>query len=239
MKINYDLHIHTGLSPCALDSMSPNNIVNMAQLMDLQVIAITDHNSCDNVEVVMEVAKDTPLMVIPGLEVETKEEIHMVCLFKGIEQAKALQKMVYAHLPERRNAVKIFGEQWLYDPEDEEAGKVERLLSFATDISVDLLVDICLSLDGVCIPAHIDRPSFSLLSNLGMIPEHMPVATLEISRYATMADYDLRYPNHLILQNSDAHELGDIGLCQGVLEVDDFSIETIIETLKGPYKTII
>lgn len=233
MKITYDLHIHTGLSACALEEMSPNNIVNMSLVANVQVIAITDHNSCENIVPVMEVAKHTDLLVIPGIEVETKEEIHVICLFDKLEKALACQKAVYDHLPPLKNRPGIFGNQWLFDLEDEIVGQVDRLLSVACGLSIDELFVLCQELGGVCIPAHIDRPSYSILSNLGMLPDNLPFGTLEVSRHSKLGLYEARYPDHQLIQCSDAHELGFIGVCQGTLEVDTLCVEDVLKVLKG------
>lgn len=231
MELRCDLHMHTALSPCAVEDMSPNNIVNMSLIMSLDVIAITDHNACENAEVIMKVARDTGLIVIPGMEVETMEEIHMVCLFKTLEQAMALQDKVYDHLPPRRNNARIFGEQLLMNEKDEEIGRNERLLSFSTAISVDDLVPMVTGMGGLCIPAHIDRPSYSIIANLGMLPEHLSLPVLEISRFATLKDYQKKYPNHKVIQASDAHDLETIGAGAFNLAVKEKSIHGVFEAL--------
>lgn len=232
MKINCDLHLHTALSPCAVEEMTPNNIVNMSLISQLDAIAVTDHNSCENVAAVMKVAEDTDLIVIPGIEVETMEEIHMVCLFESLEDAYKIQDEIYKRLPQRRNNIKIFGEQLLMDEEDEEIGKVDRLLSFGASISVDELTTMVTGNGGVCIPAHIDRPSYSIISNLGMLPEHLSFPVLEISRHNNPDDYKDKYSNHLLIQSSDAHELGFIGSVVSQLEVEERSIAGILASLK-------
>lgn len=232
MEITYDLHIHTALSPCCEEEMTPNNIVNMALISELNVIAVTDHNSCENLEAVLEVAKDTDLLVIPGIEVETKEEIHVVCLFPDLDRAYNVQEVVYNRLPDRKNRVSIFGEQILFDSEDERIGTVDRLLSFAADITLDELFQLCEKNDGLCIPAHIDRPSYSIISNLGMIPEHMSFPTLEISRHSNLTDYTSRYKSYRVLQNSDSHELGFIGVSGGRLDVKALTVLAVLEELK-------
>lgn len=232
MEITCDLHIHTALSPCSVSDMTPNNIVNMSLLSELDVIAITDHNSCENIQAVLDVAKETDLLVIPGIEVETKEEIHVVCLFPDIELAYNVQEVVYNHLSKRKNKTKIFGEQTLFNSEDDEIGQVDKLLSFATNISLDELLELCRINNGLCIPAHIDRPSYSIISNLGMIPEHMRISTLEISRHSKMGAYREKYSNYRLIQSSDAHELAFIGICEQTLEVKEKTIVEILNVLR-------
>jgi len=232
MKINYDLHMHTALSPCSMEEMTPNNIVNMSLLCELDVIAVTDHNSCENVQAVLDVAAKTDLLVIPGVEVETAEEIHMVCLFETIDQAYVIQDEIYRRLPLRRNNTKIFGEQFLFNSEDDVIGQLDRLLSFATSISIDELVQLVVKLGGVCIPAHIDRPSYSVISNLGMLPEHLSLPVLEISRFNDLSDYVEKYKDHFLIQSSDAHELSVIGSCGGSMELATKSVHAVIQRLK-------
>ncbi len=233
MKINCDLHIHTALSPCSVADMTPNNIVNMSLLNELDVIAITDHNSCENVEAVMKVAAGTELLVIPGMEVETREEIHVVCLFESLEQVMTLQNIVYNELPKLKNKPKIFGEQLRIDHEDEVIDHLDKLLSFATNISIDELVDQVEQLGGICIPAHIDRPSYSIISNLGMIPEHLHFPTLEISRHSVLNEFVDKYSGNRLIQSSDAHELGFIGSCGQVIEVKERTVLSVLQALQS------
>lgn len=231
MKVTYDFHIHTALSPCGDITMTPNNIVNMALVCGIDVIAITDHNSCENVRTVMEVAKGTELLVIPGMEVETKEEIHVVCLFSSLQDVYNVQKEIYQRLPSQKNSEKIFGEQLILNAQDEIVGRLDKLLTFATDLSIDDLQKLVESYNGAFIPAHIDRPSYSIISNLGMIPENMQLSTLEISRFADYEAYAQMYNNYLLLQSSDAHDLGYIGICDRQIEVHDKTTESVIRAL--------
>lgn len=232
MKLTYDLHIHTALSPCSSNDMTPNNIVNMSILNELDAIAITDHNTCENVQSVMKVAKDTNLIVVPGLEIETKEEIHIICLFESLDDVYKVQKEIYASLPKRKNKTKIFGEQLLFDEEDEIIGSVDRLLTFATNLSIDEVFNITIKNNGVAIPAHIDRPSYSVISNLGMIPNNINFKTLEISQYADYEEYVNKYNSYKLVQSSDAHDLGYIGICKRKIEVKEKSIQAIISSLR-------
>lgn len=233
MRIKYDFHIHTALSPCGDNSMTPNNIVNMALINELDVIAITDHNSCENIEAVMEVAKDVGILVIPGMEIETREEIHVVCLFPNLEQALKMQKIVYEKLPNIKNNNKYFGEQILFNYEDEIIGRVDRLLIGATKLSINDLFELVKIHKGAFIPAHIDRPSYSIISNLGMIPANMELSSLEVSRHVNYEDYKMKYLNYLILQSSDAHDLGYIGICNSEIDVNEKSIKSILDKINA------
>lgn len=233
MRITVDLHIHSGLSPCSLDEMSPNNIINMALLNDLQAIAITDHNSCENLRVIMEVGKENGLLVIPGVELETREEIHCVCLFSDLDDCLKFQQVIYDNLPSIRNKAKVFGQQVLYDIEDEVIGQCDKLLQTATKLTINKAFELCNAGNGILIPAHIDRKSASIISNLGMIPNDIPFTTLEISKYVDLETYKEKYKNYRIIQSSDAHELGHIGICQYQLDVCELSANAIVDLLKS------
>lgn len=227
MKINYDFHIHTALSACGLEEMSPNNIVNMSRLMELDVIAVTDHNSCKNAEVIMKVGKEQGLLVIPGMEIESREEIHVVCLFGDLDSVYNMQKLVYSHLPDLKNRSSIVGHQWIMDTDDEICGEEERLLSFATGLTFEQIIQSTWELGGIAIPAHIDRPSYSVLSNLGMLPANSLITCLEISQYADYNEYKATYRDYGLLQSSDSHELGFIGVCQQALDIPELTKEQL------------
>lgn len=210
MKLAYDFHIHTAASPCADDSMTPNNIVNMALLKELDVIAITDHHTCANLKAVLGVAKETPLVVLPGMEIETSEEFHMVALFENLEQAMEMEKIVQSNLPEIKNRKDIFGEQIIYNADDEVIGEVDRLLLTATALSVYEVVRLTREIGGVCYPAHIDRPSYSIISSLGFIPPDLEIGNIEVSRHVNINNFRTTYPELRVIQSSDAHYLGDM-----------------------------
>lgn len=235
MKITCDLHIHSALSPCALEDMSPNNIVNMALLEELTAIAVTDHNSCDNAAAVMKVAAGTGLVVIPGMEVQTREEVHVVTLFPNLDAAYAMQQYVYDTLPSMKVPAKILSKQLLMDEEDEVVGQLERLLGFSCGLSIEETVDLARKCGGLAFPAHIDRKSCSVISNLGFIPEDLSVTTLEVSMYSDMREYEEKYPQYRIVTDSDAHELGHIGMVRNTLEVETVSVNGILRVLNTPF----
>jgi hypothetical protein len=211
----YDLHIHTCLSPCGDDDMTPPNVANMAALMGLRVIAVTDHNSCRNAGAVMEAARSfgLPLTVIPGMEVTTSEEVHVVCLFPTLEAGLAAGEEVEASLLPVKNDPAIFGNQLLMGPREELLGQVEKLLISATGLSVDQMPAFAAKYGGVAFPAHIDRGSNSVFSNLGFFPHDAGFRMAEVWRpevfFAQGAHRDIleRYP---VLINSDAHRLGEL-----------------------------
>ena len=133
----YDLHLHSCLSPCGDTDMTPNNLVNMAALLGCDIIALTDHNTCRNTPAAVKVGQATDVLVIPGMELCTAEEAHVVCLFETVEDALAFDKYVCAHIPKVPNRPEIFGEQWILNEDDEKIGEISELLITATDISIN------------------------------------------------------------------------------------------------------
>ena len=230
MKLYYDLHIHSALSPCGDNDMTPNNIVNMSIIKGLDMIAVTDHNSCGNVRAVMEVAGDR-LLVIPGMEVETSEEVHVVCYFPDIESCETMGEYIKEHMSGVKNQEEIFGEQLYMDSEDNIIGKEENLLVTATDLDIFEVIEKAREFGGVAVPAHIDRSSYSVLSNLGFMPPELLVDTVEITaknRLKMEAEYVKKYN---IISNSDAHYLEDIAEPEFSINIMSKSAEKLIEYL--------
>lgn len=208
MKLYYDLHIHSALSPCGDNDMTPNNIVNMSIIKGLDVIAVTDHNSCGNVEAVMKVA-DGKILVIPGMEIETAEEIHVVSYFPDLDRAKAAGSLIRSHMSGIKNRPEIFGNQYFMDEEDEIVGEEENLLVSATTLDIFDTFRLVRECGGVALPAHIDRSSYSVISSLGDIPPELPVTSLEITP-GNREEWSKKYIKYNILSNSDAHYLENI-----------------------------
>lgn len=210
----YDFHIHSALSPCGDKDMTPNNIVNMAAISGLNAIAISDHNTVGNVRAAQEVGKECGITVIPGMEVETAEEVHILTLYPDVESAEFVAKEIYKTLPDIKNRPEIFGEQIFMDSSDEITGYEEKLLISPSQLSLNELFDLVMSVSGLFIPAHVDRHSYSILTNLGFIPEELDIKNIEISKGVTDIEAyldsrkDLKKYN--IFTNSDAHYLGDI-----------------------------
>lgn len=214
MIVRCDLHIHTDLSPCAEADMTPGNVVAMAKLIGLQVIAITDHQSTGNCRaaIALSAAIGGPV-VIPGLEVESSEEIHLLCLFPDLEKAEQLEVRVRATMPVLSNRPDIFGDQHYYDDHDAICGTEERLLLVPCSLGCDEIARLTLELGGACIPAHVDRDANSMLLILGTIPGDFPTKWLELS---ARTDVDIFRANHPELEpyqfftGSDAHRLQDL-----------------------------
>lgn len=235
MKAFYDFHIHTVLSPCGDDDMTPNNIVNMAVLKGLDVIAVTDHNCCGNAAACIECAKGTDLVVLPGMEVETSEECHVVCIFESIEQALEMERVVEAHLPDIKNRPDIFGHQVFMDKDDNITGEKENLLVTATTLTVEQVKEYAVAFGGAAFPAHIDKASYSVISNLGFIDDSYGFKTVEIKdpekKTALYEKHNLSRFN--IIHNSDAHYLWDISERIHFIECAALTKKQIIDIIKG------
>lgn len=231
-----DLHIHSALSPCAGEEMTPPSIVAQALQARLDLIAVTDHNSAGNVEAVREAARGTTLKVLPGLEVQTREEVHLVCLFENTEAALAWQEIVYQHLPPGENIESFFGTQLLLDARGRERGREKRLLLQSTDLTAEEVVEQVTSLGGVVIPAHVDRQAYSLLGVLGFIPPRLPVTALEISRAENKEKIkgSLGLPTRFtLITSSDAHYLEDIGRSATCFYIKEATLSEIRLALAG------
>lgn len=209
-----DLHIHTCLSPCADLHMTPSAIVKNASENRLDIIAITDHNSAENIIGTKKAAEGTGLTVLAGMEVTSSEEVHILALFDDIEDALKLQDIVYKHLASDRDYDGKSGEQIIVNEKDEVMGFNERLLISATSLTTQSIVDIIYSLGGLSIASHIDREGFGIISKLGFIPKDLKFDALEISPNTDKAKAEGLYGDYKTFQwisSSDAHYIEDIG----------------------------
>ena len=211
-----DLHVHTVLSPCAEVEMIPPLIVRRARDLGLELLAITDHNAAHNVRAVIEAAAGTGLTVLPGMEVQTREEVHLVCLFDTLAQVSAWQEQVFAALPELENDQEFFGAQFVVDATGEYVTTETRLLATSTSLSVEEAVAGVRALGGIALPAHVDRPSFSLVANLGFVPAGLEIAGIELTRGADPAEVMRRLPqlglngHPSLVVSGDAHRLSEM-----------------------------
>ncbi|MFA6449352.1 MAG: PHP domain-containing protein [bacterium] len=213
-KFFADLHVHTALSPCADSSCTPPNIVSAALERGLRIIAVTDHNSAENVEAMSRCGMRRGLTVIPGMELTTQEEVHVVCLLGGVESALELQDAIYKLLPDEQNSPDLFGPQTIVDEDGNAIGECGRLLLGAARISLEDAVRLVHGLNGLAIAAHVDRPSYSVIANLGMVPEDAELDALEISAALTREPAISKFPGierFPIVTGSDAHSPDRIG----------------------------
>jgi len=208
-----DLHIHSCLSPCGDWAMSPRDMVAKSREAGLDIIALCDHNSAENAGAAMDAGKKAGLTVVPGMEICSREEVHVLGLFETLEQALKLQEMVYANLP-GENTPRLWGDQVVANADNEVIYENQRLLIGATTLWLDAIVDAVKELGGLCIASHVDRPSFSIISNLGFIPPDLKFDALEVSRLTPLVEAYNRIPGiagYPCITSSDAHFLTDIG----------------------------
>lgn len=230
-----DLHVHTVLSACAEVEMIPPLIVKRAGELALGIIAITDHNSAENVAAVIEAARGFDLSVLPGMEVQTREEVHLLCLFDSLEQVLDWQEVVYAHLPPLKNNPDFFGPQFVVDASGDFVCYNDRLLSTATSLSVEEVATSVTQRGGLCIAAHVDRPSFSLLANLGFVPSGVPFAAMEVTGRANINELQHQHPSlagYAFICSGDAHRLDEMSN-RTVLTLDKPTIAELSLAFRG------
>lgn len=228
MRIPVDLHIHTCLSPCGDDSMTPNNIVRMAAIKELACIAITDHNAGDHAALAQQLGREWDVLVVPGVEVTTQEEVHTLCYFENPDTLMAFCDWQQASMPPVRNREDIFGHQVVVDAEDQVVGGRENLLILAGGYSLEEVEAQCLSMGGVMVPAHINRSSNSLLRNLGLIPPSLAAKTVEV--YGE--EDGLPVEGFRVIHSSDAHYLENILEPEFFLDVPELSVPAILDVLR-------
>ena len=228
-----DLHIHTCLSPCTELDMSPKGILTTAKKKEIDIIGICDHNSSENSLAVMNAAKKMNINVIPGMEVTSQEEVHVLALFDEVENALKMQKYVYENLP-GENDEDAFGMQVIVNEKEEVLGFNNKLLIGATTIPLEGIIRIIHSFDGIAIASHIDRESFSIISQLGFVPDNSELDALEISTNITFEEAKKRFKNNYpITRSSDAHYPDDIGKGFTSFLLKDGTVAEIKKALKN------
>lgn len=208
-----DLHIHTCLSPCADLDMYPRALIEKSIDEKIDVIAVCDHNASENAVHVLKLAKGKPITVLPGMEISSLEEVHLLALFDDMDSLSQLQDVVYDHL-HGVNQEEIFGCQAIVNDQDEVEGLNEHLLIGATDLALQDIIDMIHTLGGIAVASHIDRPSYSVISQLGFIDPSMRFDALEISHAMGIGRARQQYPelaSFAMLTSSDAHVIGDVG----------------------------
>ncbi len=219
----YDLHLHSCLSPCAEDDMTPANIAGMGSLCGLQLMALTDHNSCGNCRAFLEACRQYGIVGVPGMELTTAEEIHLVCLFPNLEKAEAFDKAVQAQRFPIRNKPAVFGNQYYMDAQDNVLGEEPNLLIPATRLDLEAATALALAHGGAAYPAHIDRPSNGIIGILGNLPEKPFFPTLELNDAENRESYARQYglENRRLLCSSDSHRLESMRDASNWIELDD------------------
>jgi PHP family Zn ribbon phosphoesterase len=231
-----DLHIHSVLSPCADLEMSPINIINKAKERKLDIIGLTDHNSTKQCKVTREIGEKNGIFVLCGAEITTREEVHCLTFFENFEKLSAFQIYIDIHLPKIKNDVQRFGYQLIVDEEENIIEEEEFLLNSALDVSIDALAEKVHELNGLFIPAHVNRPKFSLISQLGFVPPDIKADALEISRHVTKDDFYNQNPYlkaFTLIHNSDSHFIDSIGEISTIFEMNEISFFEIQKALTG------
>jgi len=206
MRHKADLHIHTCLSPCADWYMSPVQISKMAKFMKLDMIAITDHNSIHNIKGVMDAADLLDVEVIPGIEIQTKEEAHILGYFENLEKIQNFYKEFEKSLPKVKNDPEKMGKEVVVDMYDDVLYEYEYFLGLSSQLSVDEVVSLIHNFGGLAFASHIDRPNFSIVSQLGFIPPDLKLDGVEVVK-----NVDLYKEKYKIICCSDAHYIDEIG----------------------------
>jgi hypothetical protein len=235
-KYRADLHIHTVLSPCGDLEMSPANIIAKALEKGLDIIGITDHNSTRHCKLMRELAEAAGIYVLMGAEVTTREEVHCLTFFENDDQLSEFQAYLEKHLPLIPNNVEKFGYQVVVDANEQIIDEIEFLLISALDQSIEQVEKKVHSLGGIFIPAHIDRPSYSIISQLGFIPDDLLIDGIEISancKIQSVIPFLGKQNERTIIRNSDAHYLENIGKAFSVFEMEHRTYSEVILALYG------
>ena len=225
-----DLHMHSCLSPCADDDMTPANICGMAYIKGLQAIAVTDHNTGRNLPYVKEAANHYGLIFLPGMEITTKEEVHLLGYFKDVETAVEVGEIFSSHLPPMKNKPDFFGNQLVMNTDDEVVDIEDRLLIGATDLDLEECTRIIREHGGAAVPAHINR-GHGLLTNLGLFPTEPEFPVVEVRNELDVNDKLVG--NRRRLQSSDAHHLRDILEAVYDLPAERFSLGGLFDYVSG------
>lgn len=239
-----ELHVHTVLSPCAEVEMIPPLIVQQALENKIDIIAITDHNATANIRAVQKAAQGTGLIVLPGMELQTVEEVHSLCIFEDTSQAEVFQKIVSQALPPLKNDPEHFGEQFVVDETGDFIRREDQLLILSTEMSLSQAWRFVNEMGGIFLPAHVNRKAFGLLENLGFIPQDIPLPAVEISRHLKSDEAVQKFPQlfgYTLLKGGDAHRLDELaGFNQFSLVAPTFAeIKMAIHSFEGRYMKII
>lgn len=239
LSLSYDLHIHSCLSPCGDNQSTPANIIGMAYVKGLDVVALTDHNTAKNCLAAQKVADAYGVCFIAGMEITTEEEVHVVCLLPTVEKALELDEHINSLILPIPNQPEIFGEQLVVDGDDNVIATEPKLLINATSLSFQEVFPLVESYGGVAIPAHIDKPSNSLIANLGFVPPDSEFNTIEVKNrdnYPELEKNHSYFKGCRVITNSDAHYLQDINEPVNYLHAKEKTPQAVINALKSIWK---
>lgn len=229
-RFRADLHLHTVLSPCADLAMSPDQLLATAKRKELDIIAITDHNSTLNCKVVREIAADFGIVVLNGCEVNSQEDVHALCLFEDDHTRDEFQKFIDSYLPQIPNKPDYYGYQPVVDRDNQIITEIPWYLGNGLPVSLEEIADFTHYLNGLFIPAHIDRPINSLFSQLGFLPKELKIDGMQLTRYADEKHIRKLYDIHSdisLIKASDAHYQEDIGTACSIFELVNPTFEEI------------
>ncbi|MCQ2604429.1 MAG: PHP domain-containing protein [Spirochaetia bacterium] len=227
MLLKADLHIHSCVSPCGSLENSPRAIAEAAKARGLGLVALTDHNTSLNCPAFKANCDALGLWSVYGMEVTSSEEAHLVCLFEDVETALEFSKFVYAYLPDVENKPDVFGDQVYVDENEDILGEVEKYLGNATGLSIDDVREEVFFRNGIFIPAHVDKPVFSIVSQLGFLPDSNYTA-IEVFNPINAPTYS-KYP---VISDSDAHYLEDVGKKNLFIDVEEKTFSCLRESLQ-------
>lgn len=230
MNFFADLHIHSCLSPCGDIDMTPGNILGMAVVKGLEIVAISDHNAARNLPAAEKIAEAYGLLLVPAIEITTSEEVHMLGYFPDVQTAVDFGAMLKTHLPPKKNKPAFFGEQLVMNEDDEVIDHEDALLIGATDLSLEDCAAKVREVGGVPVPAHINRGSNGLLVNLGMMPPSPTFTTVEVWRHLPCPLEPME--NKHVLHSSDAHYLQDIQEPEFSLRLPEKSVASLLEWMR-------
>lgn len=233
MKYFYDLHIHSALSPCADVLMSPNNILNMAMLKELNIVAITDHNSCLQLDAIEELKDSYEMLIVPGVEVEVKEKYHVLCLFQSFDDARKFQKYLDLYLDMKMHDETIYGEQNIFNAFDDIVSNYQVSLMGSSNIGLLELRKMMDQFNGVMILAHIEKYIDRIIENMHSSYRDIFDAIEVNANYdITIIEEKLNTLPHNIIRNSDAHQIVDIAEPIHQIELEEFTIKNLFDTIK-------
>lgn len=231
MRLFYDLHTHSCLSPCGDMEMTPNNLVNMAYLKGIEMLAVSDHNHAGNLRAIAAICEARDILHIPAIEAETREEVHVVCYLPTVSAAEELADVLYKSLPDMPYDANFFGEQVIMNDDDEEIKRLDKLLIQATTYSIEELFGLCREIGGEPVPAHINKDANSILAILGFIPPDLGAKTVEFNKNAgAPMFFD---PNSAaVLRSSDAHMLEALSERENSIELEEKSVACFLDTIR-------
>jgi 3',5'-nucleoside bisphosphate phosphatase len=227
-----DMHIHSCLSPCASLEMSPKNIVKQAVKAKINAIVVADHNSARNSEVVAYECEKVGISYLYGLEANTLEEAHILCIFDKLSDALELSNILYESILPIKFDKDTYGYQVVLDKDENVIDMPDKLLSAPTAISINELQEKVLNRNGLFIPSHIDRPYYSVISQLGFLPPTDLYTAVEVSKFCFHVEARELAHRFKYVTNSDAHNLDDIGLAYTEFDMPNFTVDSIKKAIE-------